>query len=264
MVERKGEEMPQIRNIDITPGGSTQVLHVSQNDVGREITVNVKDGAGYFELDNCTVTVAGTKPSGLGYSVECTVSGHQVVITTTKGMTDEHGSIASELKIASGGNVIGSANFILAVERDPHPENTTDGSADSLVPAITLLVERVEAAVAKEEVLHEAEAWAVGQRAGEDVGEDDPTYHNNSKYYAGKAEASKIAAQSSEQNASAQALAASGSASAASASKTASEAAAARSEAASEAAGNVFAQVGNVTYSVMPDGGVREVWTKEE
>lgn len=30
-----------------------------------------------------------------------------------------------------------------------------------------------------------AEAWAVGQRGGTDVPQTDPTYHNNSKYYAG-------------------------------------------------------------------------------
>lgn len=30
----------------------------------------------------------------------------------------------------------------------------------------------------------DAEAWAIGQRGGEDVGEDDETYENNSKYYA--------------------------------------------------------------------------------
>lgn len=34
----------------------------------------------------------------------------------------------------------------------------------------------------------DAEAWAVGQRAGEDVDEDDETFHNNSKYYAERAE----------------------------------------------------------------------------
>ena len=31
-----------------------------------------------------------------------------------------------------------------------------------------------------------AEAWAVGQRGGVDVGSSDPTYHNNAKYYAEK------------------------------------------------------------------------------
>ena len=33
-----------------------------------------------------------------------------------------------------------------------------------------------------------AEAWAVGQRSGTDVPSTDPTYENNSKYYAGLAE----------------------------------------------------------------------------
>ena len=35
----------------------------------------------------------------------------------------------------------------------------------------------------------DAEAWAVGKRAGEDVPGTDPTYQNNAKYYAGAAEA---------------------------------------------------------------------------
>lgn len=254
----------ETRNINIIPGGTAAVVHVSQNDVGRTIEFNVQDRTEWFDLAGATVKIQGTKPSGLGYSLEGTVGGHTATFVTDKQMTDEHGSIASELKITKGNMIIGSANFILSVERDPHPDSTTDGSAEELIPQITLLVERVEAAVAKEEVLHEAEAWAVGQRDGVDVDEEDDTYQNNSKYYAGKAEASKIASQTAEQNASAQALAASGSASAAASSKTASEAAASRAEAASEAAGNVFAQVGNVTFSVMPDGGVREVWTKEE
>lgn len=34
----------------------------------------------------------------------------------------------------------------------------------------------------------QAEAWAVGQRNGEDVPDTDTTYHNNSKYWAGLAE----------------------------------------------------------------------------
>jgi len=41
-----------------------------------------------------------------------------------------------------------------------------------------------------------AEAWAVGQREGEDVPDTDPAYHNNSKYYAEQAEASDNSAES--------------------------------------------------------------------
>lgn len=254
----------ETRNINIIPGGTTAVIHVSQNDVGRTIEFNVQDRTEWFDLTGATVKIQGTKPSGLGYSLTGTVSGHTATFVTDMQMTDEHGSIASELKITRGDMVIGSANFILAVERDPHPENTTDGSADSLVPAITLLVERVEAAVAKEEVLHEAEAWAVGQRAGEDVDEEDDTYHNNAKYYAGIAEGAKTSAGASEQNAAASASAASGSASSAAASNTAAQKAKEDAEAAAAAAASTFSVVGNVAFTVLENGQVREIWTEEE
>ena len=44
--------------------------------------------------------------------------------------------------------------------------------------AITLRIEASDSVS-----VHQAEAWAVGQRGGEDVPDTDPTYHNNAKYY---------------------------------------------------------------------------------
>ena len=161
----------ETRNVNITPGGTTPVIHVSQNDVGRSITMNVTDGDGWYDLTGSTVKLQGIKPSGLGYTVEGTVSGHTVTIVTTKQMTDEHGNIASELKVTKNNTVIGTANIILAVERDPHPDHTTDGSLDELIPTITLLMET-------------AEAYAVGTRSGVPVSSDDPAYQNNAKFYA--------------------------------------------------------------------------------
>ena len=163
--------MAETRNINITPGGTTPVIHVSQNDVGRSITMNVTDGDGWYDLTGSTVKLQGIKPSGLGYTVEGTVSGHTVTIVTTKQMTDEHGNIASELKVTKNNTVIGTANIILAVERDPHPDHTYDGSLDELIPTITLLMET-------------AEAYAVGTRSGVPVSPDDPAYQNNAKFYA--------------------------------------------------------------------------------
>ena len=163
--------MAETRNINITPGGTTPVIHVSQNDVGRSITMNVTDGDGWYDLTGSTVKLQGIKPSGLGYTVEGTVSGHTVTIVTTKQMTDEHGNIASELKVTKNNTVIGTANIILAVERDPHPDHTTDGSLDEIIPTITLIMET-------------AEAYAVGTRSGVPVSSDDPAYQNNAKFYA--------------------------------------------------------------------------------
>lgn len=163
--------MAETRNINITPGGTTPVIHVSQNDVGRSIAMNVTDGDGWYDLTGSTVKLQGIKPSGLGYTVEGTVSGHTVTIVTTKQMTDEHGNIASELKVTKNNTVIGTANIILAVERDPHPDHTTDGSLDEIIPTITLIMET-------------AEAYAVGTRSGVPVSSDDPAYQNNAKFYA--------------------------------------------------------------------------------
>lgn len=254
----------ETRNVNITPGGQPPIIHVSQNDVGRTITINVTDGTGWYDLTGCSAALAGIKPSGLGFTINGTISGHTVTITTVKLMTAEYGNIACELKITKGTTKIGTANIILAVEKDPHPENTTDGNVDELIPEITILVERIEAAVAKAEVLFESEAWARGTRDGVPVDEEDPTYHNNSKYYKEQAANSERSAATSEQTASQKAAQAATSASDADAAKTNAEAAQAAAEAAAEAAASVYATVGTVTFSVLETGQVRETWLLED
>jgi len=44
----------------------------------------------------------------------------------------------------------------------------------------------------------DAEAYAIGKRSGVDVGDSDPTYHNNAKYYAGEASDSATAAETAQ------------------------------------------------------------------
>ena len=137
--------MPQTKNVEITPGkGEPVVINVSQGDIGRLITLNIKDGSGWFDLTDCSVALAGIKPSGLGFTVEGSVDGHTATIETVKLMTAEYGHIACELKITKEDMLLGTANMILAVERDPHPEGTTDGSAEQIIPALTLLLRQIE------------------------------------------------------------------------------------------------------------------------
>lgn len=253
--------MPQTKTISIIPGQiPTPNLNVSQNDVGREVIFNIKDVEGWFDLTGCTAVLAGIKPSGLGFTVSGTISGHQITFVTTKQMTDEYGSIAAEVKISSGNNIIGSENIVLVVERDPHPENTTDGSIDEIIPEITILVERIEAAVEKAEVLQESEAWAVGTRDGVPVDEEDDTYHNNSKYYSEQAELSEAAARlyktdayNSKESASNSATEANNKKVAAETAKAAAEAAQTAAEIAARNAQSVFAVVGNMTAAVDHD-----------
>ena len=131
-------------NINITPGDYPQTLYFSQGDIGREFKINVTD----YEIPNgATVKIQATKPSGFGFSVAAgTISENTVTFVTTAVMTDEAGRFQAELQITDGSNVLGTANFLMAVELNPHPEGTTDGSQGTIIPELTLLVERVEAA----------------------------------------------------------------------------------------------------------------------
>ena len=51
-------------------------------------------------------------------------------------------------------------------------------------------------ALAAKNYRNEAESWAVGQKEGEDVPSTDPTYHNNSEWYAMRSEGSAASASS--------------------------------------------------------------------
>ena len=56
--------------------------------------------------------------------------------------------------------------------------------------------------------VQDAEAWAVGQRGGNNVPSSDPAYHNNSSFYAGQAASSATQAAGSATTASSAATAA--------------------------------------------------------
>lgn len=133
--------------LNLVPASYLPEVHLSQYDIGRTITFTLKDGASDYSVPSgASVTVKATKPSGLGFEVACTFNGGTVTLVTTETMTPENGRFPAELSIASGNTVIGTSNFIFNIERSPHPEGTIDGDAESLLPELTLLVERIEAA----------------------------------------------------------------------------------------------------------------------
>lgn len=130
-------------NVNIVPDNFPQTIRYSQGDIGRQFKINVAD----FDIPvGATVKIQATKPSGLGFSVAGVVSENSVTFTTTAEMTDEAGRFQAELQITSGDDVIGTANFLMIGERNPHPEGTIDGQQGTIIPELTLLVERIEAA----------------------------------------------------------------------------------------------------------------------
>ena len=137
--------MAQVKNINMTPDTILPYLKLSQYDVGREISFVMKDGSEEYTVPSgATVKLEGTKPSGFGFTITCTVDGSTATAVTTEGMTDEWGTVVAELVVRQGDNRIGSSNVRFDIERSPHPEGTTDGSAEQIIPALTLLLRQIE------------------------------------------------------------------------------------------------------------------------
>lgn len=149
---------PQNYTINIRPGwGISQVVKVSQGDVGRPLAFTIMDGQDAITLSStATVTITGTKPSGLGFTQDCTLSGNTASIDTVATMTQEAGSVPAELIVTDGSTVIGTANFVMYVEPAAHPEGTTDGDAETARDLMTRAQAAVEQAEAEADRAEEA------------------------------------------------------------------------------------------------------------
>ena len=132
--------------LNMIPNSCAPEVHLSQYDNGRGLRVALKEGnAEYQAPSGAVVKVKATKPSGLGFIVSGTITdGNIVTVTNTETMTNEAGRFPAELSIESGTTLLGTSNFVFNIERSPHPEGTIDGDAESLLPELTLLVERIE------------------------------------------------------------------------------------------------------------------------
>lgn len=155
---------PQNYTINIRPGwGISPVVKVSQGDVGRPLAFTIMDGQDALTIaSGTTVTIKGTKPSTLGFTQTCELSGNTASVETTATMTQEAGAVQAELILTQGTTVIGSANFVMYVEPAAHPEGTTDGDAETARDLMTRAEQAVEQAEAAAEQA-EASAEAISQ-----------------------------------------------------------------------------------------------------
>lgn len=139
--------------VDTTPGFRQPTIYYSQGDIGTQFAIDLRSRFGDSMPASPTVTIQATKPSGFGYSVTATsVSGAVATFTMTETMTNEAGRYPAELKVEKSGVTFFTANFYMEGEASPHPDGTTDGDAESAIPVLTALVDRIEAAA---ESIHE-------------------------------------------------------------------------------------------------------------
>ena len=138
--------------LNLIPSSYIPEVHLSQYDVGRELTFKLMDGNTEYSVPSgAVVTVKATKPSGLGFVVNAEADGSIVTLSNTETMTNESGRFSAELSISSGETLLGTSNFTFNIEKSPHPEGTTDGDAETLIPELTLLVEETRTLVERAE-----------------------------------------------------------------------------------------------------------------
>lgn len=175
-------------NLNLIPSGIPQHIRVSQYDVGsRTLTFVLYNGTQKFTTAGVSAQIRGTKPDKHGFEYSATYNNGVVTCDIEQQMTIVAGEVECELILTLNSQVLGTANFILDVEKAALG-NDTDIS-ETEIPDIIDLAES-HALV--------AEGYALGKQNGTDVGSSSPYYHNNSKYYKEQAATSATNAAASE------------------------------------------------------------------
>lgn len=111
----------EVIKLNLIPNGASPVAHASQYDEGRRFRCDLFEGAEVYTLDGTEVLECDIKkPDGNIVTVAVTnTSDSYIVVETTLQMCACAGNSFGEIKITKDAKVIGTLNFILAVERSP-------------------------------------------------------------------------------------------------------------------------------------------------
>lgn len=121
--------------VDTTPGFMMPTIYYSQGDIGRTFEIDLRSRFGDALPASPTITIRATKPSGLGFSVAATsISGTVATFTVTDTMSNEAGRFLAEIKVVKNSVTLFTANFYVECEASAHPEGTTDGDLDNILP----------------------------------------------------------------------------------------------------------------------------------
>lgn len=175
-------------DLNMIPDSAPVIVHVNQYDEGEgRFEIHLYDGnVPYVPAAGAEAIIQGTKPDGKGFDYNATLSGSTVTADVTKQMTAVAGVVRVQVVITEGDDVTGTFVFGMDVQKSGLPADT-DMSASEYQIVERMIEAAEEAEAVATQSAEDAEAWAVGQRSGSDVPPEDPTYHNNSKYWADKA-----------------------------------------------------------------------------
>ena len=179
-------------DLDIVPGGPKVELRLNQYDSDFVLRIHLIARTGTLSiLPGTTAQIRGVKPDGNVYSADVHVDpdNNMVTVPGNVQITAASGRAVFEICLTQEEKELNTANFIINIERAPMDKDavTSDSVVRELINVMDDLEEIVANAEAAETNALDAEAWAVGQRDGEDVPSTDEAYHNNAKYYAQQA-----------------------------------------------------------------------------
>lgn len=130
----------QSYSLNMVPGGPLTRIHASQYeargeaiDTGRRIVLALYNGAEPFVIpQGSVVTVDGLKPDhkGVSYTIHYTTATNEAYLHLNQQLTAAAGDVRCRLTIRHDGAVLGSAIFILAVEKAPISEETDMSQTD--------------------------------------------------------------------------------------------------------------------------------------
>ena len=156
-------------DLNLTPGGVPQVIHVSQYDAAsRTLVFNLFSSDGTANLPAGTAAeIRGTKPDGNGFSYAATLSGTAATVTITEQMTAVAGKVLCELVLYKGTPAttespasqdyqqIATAKFVLRVERAALDKDTIPSESEirQLVDVIDRTDEIIGAAETVQEIV---------------------------------------------------------------------------------------------------------------
>ena len=150
----------RIYNVNLQSGyNSLTYIGISQYDAGVPLQFNVYDGAVAASFPaGTTATIMGVRPSGVGFSIACTLTDNVVTVDSSTDMTGEAGKFPVEIRFTASGVDVGTVNFVFLIEKAPHP----DGTVDADITRQQEVLDKLEELEAEVEHLGEMEVYVEG------------------------------------------------------------------------------------------------------
>lgn len=138
----------QTYRVDMIPNGIPLVVHVSQYDTeARRLIFELYKGDVAYEVPaGAAASIAGTKPDKTAFIYPMAIDGNVVSIDLKQQMAIVAGDVLTEIQITDSTGKIGSANFVIRVERGPIDEDSVISETD--LPIFEELVSDAQAAAA--------------------------------------------------------------------------------------------------------------------